>query len=142
MITDLPECDGNDDVVVFVCMLTKRTIVEMITKAITSEQLANIMHRVVFLCFGLPRKLISDRDSRLIMSEFLQTLFRAVGTKLNIFTSYHPQAYGHTQRMNKTRGQVIRCYAKPLQDDLVQHLTNVQFEINAAVSTSMTMSLL
>ena len=32
MITDLPECDGCDVVVVFVCMLTKRTIVEPITK--------------------------------------------------------------------------------------------------------------
>jgi hypothetical protein len=31
-ITDLPECDGYDVVVVFVCMLTKRTIVESITK--------------------------------------------------------------------------------------------------------------
>jgi hypothetical protein len=83
VITDLPECDGYDVVVVFVCMLTTRTIVEPITKTITAEQLAKVMHHVVFRHFGLPRKLISDRDPR-FMSDFWQTLFRVVGTKLNI----------------------------------------------------------
>jgi hypothetical protein len=32
LVADLPECDECDVVVVFVCMLTKRTIVEPITK--------------------------------------------------------------------------------------------------------------
>jgi hypothetical protein len=43
MITDLPECDGYDVVVVFVCMLSKRTIVEPNTETITEEQLAKVM---------------------------------------------------------------------------------------------------
>jgi hypothetical protein len=89
MITDLPECDGYDVVVVFVCMLTKRTIVEPITKSITAEQLAKVLHRAVFRHFGLPRKLISDRDPR-FMNDFWQTLFRDDGTKLNISMIYHP----------------------------------------------------
>jgi hypothetical protein len=38
LITDLPECDGYDVVVVFVYMLTKRTIVDPIAKTITTEQ--------------------------------------------------------------------------------------------------------
>jgi hypothetical protein len=58
---DFPECDGFDVAVVFVCMLTKRTIVEPITKTITiTGQLAKVMHRAIFRYFGLPRKLISD----------------------------------------------------------------------------------
>jgi hypothetical protein len=89
LITDLPKCDGYDVVKVFVFMLTKRTIVEPITKTITTEQLAKVMHRVVFRHFGLPCKLMSDRDPR-FMSDFWQTLVRVVGTKLNISTSYHP----------------------------------------------------
>jgi hypothetical protein len=48
LVTDLPECDGYDDVVVFVCMLTKRTIVEPITKTITTDQLAKVMHRALY----------------------------------------------------------------------------------------------
>jgi hypothetical protein len=120
-------------------MLTKRTIVEPITKTITAEQLAKVMHRADFRHFGLPRKLISVRDPR-FMSDFWKPLFRAVGTKLNISTSYHPQTDGQTERVNQTWEQVIRCYMNPLHDDWVQHLTNVEFAINAAVSTSTTMS--
>jgi hypothetical protein len=89
MITDHHECDGYDVVVVFACMLTKRTIVEPVTKTITTEQLAKVMQRAVFRHFGLPRKLISGREPR-FMSDFWQTLLRVVGTKLDIFTSYHP----------------------------------------------------
>jgi hypothetical protein len=46
LIADVLECDGYDDVVVFVCMLTKWTIVESITNTDTTEQLAKVMHRV------------------------------------------------------------------------------------------------
>jgi hypothetical protein len=74
------------------------------------------------------------------MSDFWQTLFRAVDTKLNISTSYRPQQDGQTERVNETWEQVIRCYVHPLHDDKVQHLTNVEFAINASVSTSTTMS--
>jgi hypothetical protein len=38
--------------------------------------------------------------------------------------------------VNQTWGQVIRCYVPPLHDDWVQRLTDVEFAINAAVSTS------
>jgi transposase InsO family protein len=134
MITDLLECDGYYVVVVFVCMLTKRTIVEPITNTITTEQLAKVMHRAILRHFGLPRKLISDRDPR-FMSEFWRTLFRVVCAKLNISTSYHPQTDGQTERVNQTWEQVTRCFVHPLHDDWVQHLTNVEFAINAAVST-------
>jgi hypothetical protein len=92
LLTDLRECDGYDVVVVIVCMLKERTIAESITKTTTSKQLAKDMHRLVFRHFGLPRKLIFDRDPR-FMRDFIQTLFRAVGTKLNISTSHHPQTY-------------------------------------------------
>jgi hypothetical protein len=61
LITDIPQCDGYDVVVVFVSMLSKRTIVEPISKTITVEQLGKVINRVVFRHFGLPRKLISDR---------------------------------------------------------------------------------
>jgi hypothetical protein len=83
--------------------------------------------------------LIFDRDPRL-MSDSWQALCRALGTKLNISTSYHPQTDGQTERVNQPWEQVISCYMHPLHDDWVQHLTNVHLAINAAVYTSMTLS--
>jgi hypothetical protein len=139
LITDLPECDGCDVVAAFVCMLTKRTIVEPITNTITPEQLAKVVHRAVFQHFGLPQKSISDRDPRFI-NDIWQTLFRDADAKLNISTSGHLQTHGQTVRVNKTWEQVIRCYVHPLHDDWDQHITNVEFAINTAVSTPTTRS--
>jgi hypothetical protein len=66
MITDLLECDGYDAYWYSSECLIKRTIVEPIMKTITTEQLATKdMHRDVFRDFGLPRKLIADREPRL-----------------------------------------------------------------------------
>jgi hypothetical protein len=76
-------------------------------KTITTEQLAKVMHRVVFRHFGLPRKLISDQDPR-FMSDFKQALVRAVCTKLNISASYHPHTDGQSERVNRTWEQAIR----------------------------------
>jgi hypothetical protein len=81
LIIDLPECDGYDVVAVFVCMLTKRTIVEPTAKTLTTKQSTKVMHRAVFWHFGLSRKLISDRDPR-IMSEFWQTLLMLLAPSL------------------------------------------------------------
>jgi hypothetical protein len=74
------------------------------------------------------------------MSDFWQTLFRDVGTKLNISTSYHPHTDGQTERVNLTWEQVKRCYVHSLHDDTVQHLTNLELAIKTALSTSTTMS--
>ena len=139
LITDLPECDGYDSVVVFVCMLSKRVVIEPCTKSITAEGLSKIMHRSVFRYYGLPKKIISDRDPR-FMSDFWQSLFQALGTKLNISSAHHPQTDGQTERMNQTLEQILRCYVHPLHDDWVQHLTNVEFAMNAAKSMSTTLT--
>eukprot|EP00873_Tetraselmis_striata_P012609 jgi/Tetstr1/432873/TSEL_022222.t1 len=67
-------------------------------------------------------------------------MFKTMGTKLNISTAFHPATDGQTERTNQTWEQVLRCYVHPLHDDWVNHLTNVEFAINAAQSTSTTMS--
>jgi hypothetical protein len=46
--------------------------------------------REVFRLHGLPKTIVSDRDSR-FMGGFWQELFRLVGTELTPSTSYHPQ---------------------------------------------------
>ena len=129
LITDLPTCKGYDAVVVFVCMLSKRCIIEPTTKTVTAEELAAIMERSVFRHHGLPRKLVTDRDPRFV-SDVWQTLFRSLGTKLNISTAHHPQTDGQTERANQTVEMVLRCYIHPLHDDWLQHLSKAEFAIN------------
>jgi hypothetical protein len=69
VITDVLANSGYEAVVVFVCMFTKRCVVEPTTKTVVAEPLAEIMHRSVFRHFGVPSMLVFDRDPR-FMSDF------------------------------------------------------------------------
>ena len=56
--------------------------------------------RDVFRLHGLPKTIVSDRDSH-FMGGFWQELFRLVGTELTPSTSYHTQTDGQTEIVNK-----------------------------------------
>jgi transposase InsO family protein len=49
--------------------------------------------------FGLPDKMISDRDLRFAAHTF-QELLKLLNIKLNLTTTYHPQSDGATERVN------------------------------------------
>jgi hypothetical protein len=52
------------------------------------------------ICFhGLPKNIISNRDSR-FTSRFWTSLQLALGTHLNLSTTYHPETNGKTKRVN------------------------------------------
>lgn len=135
LITDLPCSQGYDSVVVYVDMLTKMMHAEPCNKTITASQLAQLTERTIFRLHGVPEKIISDRDPRFV-SDVWQTLFRLLGTKLNISTSYRPQTDGQTERTNRSLEQILRAYVHPLHDDWAEHLSKVEFAYNSHVSAA------
>ena len=60
-----------------------------------ASQVAELFFREIFRLHGLPKNIVSDKDSR-FMSAFWQELFRLTGTELTPSTSYHPQTDGQT----------------------------------------------
>jgi len=92
-ITGLPMVQGKDCIFVVVDRLTKYAHFFAISAHYTVAQVVELFFREVFRLHGLPKTIISDRDSR-IMGEFWQELFRLVGTELTSSTSYHPQTDG------------------------------------------------
>jgi hypothetical protein len=65
--------------------------------------------RSVLLQFGLPKKIISDRDGSFI-SRFWKELFRLTQTRLAMSTSHHPQTDGQTEKANIALEEMIRHY--------------------------------
>jgi transposase InsO family protein len=51
---------------------------------------ARVFIREVIHLHGIPKKIISDRDSR-FTSRFWTSLQSALGTQLNLSTTYHPK---------------------------------------------------
>ena len=62
--------------------------------------MAELFSKKIFRLHGLPKTIVSDRDSR-FLGKFWQELFRLVGTELTPSTRYHPQMDGRTERVNK-----------------------------------------
>jgi hypothetical protein len=88
-ITGLPKVEGKDCIYVVVDRLTKFAHFYAIPTEYSAVQVADLFFKEVFRLHGLPKNIVSDRDSRFI-GTFWRDLFRLVGTELTPSTNYHP----------------------------------------------------
>jgi len=124
-----------DSIISFTCMLTKYAIFVRARNDITSEQLAYLFIDNVMSKYGLPQVIVSDRDP-LITSTFWQTLFNALGSKLNLSTAHHPQTDGQSERSHQSIEQILRAYVTPLHDDWSTWLPIAEYAYNTHVHAS------
>jgi hypothetical protein len=136
LITKLPKTKtGYDAIIVFVDKLTKMVHYAPTHNTAKATDLAKIfMDRVVRL-HGVPKTLVSDRDSR-FTGHFWRAVFTALGTKLAMSTAYHPQTDGQTERANRTLEENLRAYVNVKHNDWDSHLPIVEFAYNNAVNSS------
>ena len=81
-------------------------------KQVTTEQTAHMFFQNVWVHFGLPTSIISDRDSR-FLGEFWSTLWGLVDTKLKKSTTFHPQTDGQIEVVNRRVVHLLRgCCSK------------------------------
>ena len=99
-ITGLPMVQGKDCIFVVVDRLTKYAHFFAISAHYTIAQAAKLFFREIFRLHGLPKTIVSDKDSR-FMGAFWQEIFWLVGMELTPSTSYHPQTDGQTEIVNK-----------------------------------------
>ncbi|KAL0462686.1 UNVERIFIED_CONTAM: Transposon Tf2-11 polyprotein [Sesamum latifolium] len=84
---------------------------------------------------GLPKDIVSDRDSRFI-GIFWTELFKILGSKLSMSSSYHPQSDGQTGRFNSMLEEYLRHFVCGTQKDWVKLLDVAQLCFNAQKSSS------
>jgi hypothetical protein len=75
--------------------------------------------------------LISDRDPKFV-SGFSLTLWRRLGTRLNMSSNRHPETNGLTERVNNTFHQFLRCLYCYDGFDWKALLPQVEFAYNAS----------
>ena len=83
----------------------------------------------VFARYGLPSKIISDRDPR-FASKFTRELCRLLGIQQNISTAYHPRTDGQSERTNQWLEQYLRFWVSERQDDWARYLPMAEFAHN------------
>lgn len=136
LITKLPQTKrGHTSIVVFVDRMTKMIYCQATTDNVTAEEIATLYHRAVFRHHGIPKSLVSDRDPK-FTAAFWRALHAALGTKLAMSTSNHPQTDGQTERANRTLEDMLRAYVSPHHDDWDEHLINAEFAYNDSVNAT------
>ena len=105
------------------------------TASLDSERLARLFVNIIFRLHGMPKSIVSDRDSR-IMSLFWKSVFEILGTKLLYSSAYHPQTDGHTERTNRTLEQMLRMYVQRNAQEWDCYLAPLEFAYNNATQAS------
>ncbi|GJS25583.1 putative nucleotidyltransferase, ribonuclease H [Tanacetum coccineum] len=109
LITKLPMSrSGHDAIRVIVDKLTKSAHFLAIREDFSTEKLARLYIDVIVARNGVPVSIISDRDGR-FTSHFWQTVQRALGTRLELSTAYHPQTDGQSERTIQTLEDMLRA---------------------------------
>jgi transposase InsO family protein len=86
------------------------------TTSVTGEGIAKLYFKNVYQWFGLPNKVISDRDPR-FTSHFAKALCSRLGIDQNVSTVFHPQTDGLMERKNQWVEQFLRTITMHQQND-------------------------
>ena len=136
LMSGLPRTkNGHDAVVVFTDQLSKYGIILPLRKESSAYDIAQLYYLHVFRHFGLPQRIISDRDKR-FMSKFWTTLYGVLGTTLTPSSPYHPETDGQTERMNRTLTEALRAYVNAKHDDWELYLPSFEFAYNDSINRS------
>ncbi|KAI3776337.1 hypothetical protein L1987_46113 [Smallanthus sonchifolius] len=135
-ITKLPRTPtGCDTIWVIVDRLTKSAHFLAIKETDKMEKLTRIYLKEVVSQHGVPISIISDHDAR-FTSRFWQSLHKALGTRLDMSTTNHPQTDGQTERTIQTLEDMLRACVIDFGNTWESHLPLVEFSYNNNYHTS------
>jgi hypothetical protein len=129
-IVKLPVSQGYDSILTITDQgCTKAAIFIPCNEDITAEETAALYIKHAFAHFGLPTKVISDRDPR-FMSKFIQAACKVMGINHAPSTAYHPRTDGQSERSNQWLEMAIRFITDQKQRNWAPYLPIAQFAHN------------
>ena len=120
--------------------LTKSAHFLPMKETISMERLVKLYVDEVVTLHGVPLSIMSDRDSR-FTSRFWQSFQKAMGTRLNLSTAYHPQTDGQSERTIQTLEDMLRACIIDLGVCWDDHLPLMEFSYNNSYHTSIGITL-
>jgi len=81
--------------------VSKASIFLPCKETIDAEGVTKLYVTNIFLHYGIPLKIISDRDTR-FDSKFTTNLCKILGIRQNISSAYHPQMDGQSEQTNQS----------------------------------------
>ncbi|GKC46535.1 putative reverse transcriptase domain-containing protein [Tanacetum coccineum] len=121
-VTKLPKTtNGYDTIWVIVDRLTKSAHFLPMRETDPMEKLMKLYMKEVVTRHGVPVSIISDRDGR-FTSLFWQALHKALGTRLDMSMTYHPETDGQSERTIQTLEDMLRACVLDFGKNWDRHL--------------------
>nr|GEV37440.1 reverse transcriptase domain-containing protein [Tanacetum cinerariifolium] len=99
------------------------------------DKLARLYLKEVVTRHGIPVSIICDSDPR-FTSNFWKSYQKAMGTRLDISTAYHPQTDGHCERTIQTLEDMLRACVIDFRSGWERHLPLIEFSYNNSYHAS------
>nr|GEY97369.1 hypothetical protein [Tanacetum cinerariifolium] len=130
-----PPSQGYDTIWVIVDRLTKSAIFTPIRETDSMDKLARIYLKEVVTWHRIPVSIISNRDPR-FASNFWRSLQNALGTRLDMSTTYHPETDDQSERTIQTLEDMLRACAIDFGKGWVNHFPLAEFSYNNSYHAS------
>jgi hypothetical protein len=139
-VVGLPKTQrGHDSIWVIVDRLTKVAHFLPVRTNYGGEKLARLYVDNIVKLHGVPSRIVSDRGTQ-FTSKFWKSLHKAMGTKLDFSSAYHPQTDGQTERVNQIMDDMLRACVLSYGKDWEQSLPYAEFSYNNGYQASLGMS--
>ncbi|GKB72574.1 putative reverse transcriptase domain-containing protein [Tanacetum coccineum] len=126
---------GQDTIWVIVDRLTKSAHFFPMRENDMLEKLTRLYLKEVVLKHGVPISIISDRDGK-FTSHFWKSFIKALGTRLDMSKTNHPETDGQSERTIQTLEDMLRACVLDFGKGWDKHLPLVEFSYNNSYHTS------
>ncbi|WVZ97506.1 hypothetical protein U9M48_043033 [Paspalum notatum var. saurae] len=130
---------GNDSIWVIVDRLTKSAHFISVKANYNASRLAELYIQNILRLHGAPLSIVSDRGPQ-FTARFWKSLQRALDTKLDYSTAYHPQTDGQTERVNQLLEDLLRACVLTYGPNWEDSLPFAEFSYNNSYQASIGMS--
>ncbi|GKA53681.1 putative reverse transcriptase domain-containing protein [Tanacetum coccineum] len=135
-VTKLPRSiSGHDTIWVIMDRLTKAAHFLPMREDYKMDRLARLYLNEIVARHGVPISIISDHDSH-FTSRFWQSMQEALGTRLDMSTTYHPQTDGQSEHTIQTLEDMLRACVLDFGGSWDVHLPLVEFSYNNSYHSS------
>ncbi|GAU34277.1 hypothetical protein TSUD_321230 [Trifolium subterraneum] len=139
-VTGLPRNQkGEDSIWVIVDRLTKSAHFIAVKSTYKASRYAEIFLEEIVKLHGVPVSIVSDRDPA-FTSHFWRAFQKAMGTRLRMSTSNHPQTDGQSKRTIQTLENMLRACVLEDGGNWSKHLHLIEFAYNNSYHTSIGMA--
>ena len=116
-------------------LLTKSSHFLAVRMTLTLERFCRLYIQEIVWIHGVPVSIVSDRDPR-FKTHFWKSFQKAMGTRLTMSTTFHPQRDGQSERTMQVLEDMLRARVLDHKGSWEEHFPLVEFAHNNSYQAS------